>query len=144
MSLVASAVLVALTACAADSPVTTTDGPAPAFPYPQLLHAAGVQGPVRFRVRLGGVGRPDLASLEIIASPNPGFAASIRHGLREWQVPALAGHVVERTVLFVLMDSAATDSIARCQSDTDEWLVCVRRVPPHVIRDVAPVLVKRQ
>jgi hypothetical protein len=143
MSLVTSAMLVALTACAADSPVTTTTGLPPAFLYPELLHAAGVQGSVRFRVRLGGVGRPDLASLEIIASPNPGFAASIRHGLREWQVPGLAGHVVERTVLFVLMDSSATDSIARCHSDTDEWLVCARRVPPHVIRDVGSVRVTR-
>src|SRR5690242_17790715 len=139
MKALIGAVLMTLSACAADSAVTATSGPPPAFRYPQLLQAAGVQGPVRFRVRLDSLGSPQLSALEIMATPNPGFPSAIRRGLQGWRDPALAGRIFEHTVLFIMMDAAATDSVARCRSSGDEWLVCARRVPPHTIVDVAPI-----
>jgi len=32
--------------------------------------------------------------------------------------------MLEQTVLFILMDTAATDSIARCRTSGGEWAVC--------------------
>ena len=138
---VAAAALIALSACAADTTVTATDGSPPEFLYPQLLRAAGVQGPVRFRVRLDSVGSPQLSTLEVVSTPNPGFPSAIRRGLQGWRDPALTGRTFEHTVRFVMMDVAATDSVALCRSSADEWLVCARRVPPTVISLPAPIRV---
>jgi hypothetical protein len=129
--------LVTLSACAADTV------PPPAFRYPELLQTAGVQGPVRFRVRLDSAGSPHLPTLQILASPNPGFASEIRNGLKEWRNPARAGGIVEHAVLFVLMDTAATDSVARCRNSGSDWVVCARRVQPRTIRDAGPVPTSR-
>jgi hypothetical protein len=139
LRLIAPAALTALSTCAADTAVTATNGPPPAVYYPQLLLAAGVQGPVRFRVRLDSVGTPQLSTLELVSTPNPGFLSAIRRGLQGWRDAALADHIFEHTVRFVMMDVAATDSVALCRSSADEWLVCARRVPPRVISVPAPM-----
>jgi len=137
MRLLGAAGLMTLGACAADTV------PPPAFRYPELLQTAGVQGPVRFEVRLDSAGSPHLSTLQILASPNPGFASAIRDGLKEWADPVRAGRIVEHAVLFVLMDTAATDSVALCRISTSEWVVCARRVQPRTIRDAAPVQTSR-
>jgi len=115
--------------------------PPPSFWYNDLLKQAGVQGPVRFRVRLDSVGSPQLTTLEILATPNPGFTGPLRNGLQAWRDPSGAGRMLEQTVLFIAMDSAATDSIARCRSSRGEWLVCARRMPALVIGVPAPIRV---
>jgi len=135
------AALTTLSACGADTTVTASNGPPPAFTYPQLLQVASVQGPVRFRVRFDSVGSPQLSTLEVVSTPNLGFPPAIRRGLQAWRDPALAGRTLEHTVRFIMMDMDATDSIARCRSSADEWLVCARRVPPTVISVPAPVRV---
>ncbi len=94
---------------------------------------------MRFRVRVAADGGVELTTLEIVSSPNSGFASALRRDLEGWRDPALAGHMFEHTVLFIMMDTAATDSVSRCGSKGDEWIVCARRVPPHVIRDAGPV-----
>ena len=129
--------LLALMACAKEA----NRVPPPSFWYNDLLRQAGVQGPVRFRLRLDSVGSPQLTTFEILATPNPGFTGPLRNGLQAWRDPSRAGRVLEQTVLFILMDSAATDSIARCRSSTSEWLVCARRRPPLVISVPAPIRV---
>ena len=132
--LLGSAGLLALSACALTGGVAPSASVAPpAFRYPDLLRQAGVQGPVRFRVRLDSVGTPELATLQIVASPNPGFAPAIRKALREWRDSSMAGRLIEHTVLFVSMDTAATDSIARCRSSENVWAVCARRAPPTIL-----------
>ena len=127
--------LLGLAACA--KPATRVAPPT--IWYNDLLKQAGVQGPVRFRVRLDSVGSPQLSTFEILASPNPGFPPAIRRGLQGWRDPSLAGRIFEHTVLFIMIDTAATDSVARCRSSADVWIVCARRVPPHVISVPAPI-----
>jgi hypothetical protein len=39
----------------------------------------------------------------------------------------------EHTVLFVMMDTAATDSVVHCRSSAGEWIVCARRVRPTTL-----------
>ncbi len=121
------ATLIALSACATDS------APAPAFRYPDLLRAAGVQGPVYFRVRLDSVGTPQLTTFQILATPNPAFTVAVRSALKEWRDPRMAGRIVEHSVLFVMMDTAATDSLARCRTSVSAWVVCARRVRPTTL-----------
>jgi len=125
--------LVALSACAPASGVAPSANVAPpAFRYNDLLRQAGVQGPLRFRVRLDSLGRPELTTLQIIASPNPGFLPAIRTALRDWRDSTMAGRLIEQTVLWVSMDTAATDSVARCRSSQSVWAVCARRLPLEI------------
>jgi len=42
--------------------------------------------------------------------------------------------IVEQTVLFVLMDTTGTDSIARCRSTRSEWTVCARGARTTTLR----------
>src|SRR2546427_63203 len=119
--------LIALSACAADNVLP------PAFRYPELLQTAGVQGPVRFRVRLDSLGSPQLTTFQILATPNPGFRFAVRNALTGWRDSGKAGHIIEHTVLFVMMDTAATDSVARCRSSAGEWVVCARRMRPTTL-----------
>src|SRR5439155_22936297 len=85
------------------------------FWYSDLMRQAGIQRPVCFRVRLDSVGSPELTTFQIAATPNTAFTIAVRNGLREWRDPSRAGRMLEQTVLFILMDTAATDSIARCR-----------------------------
>ena len=117
----ASVGLLALVACSKANPV-----PPPTFWYNDLMKQAGIQGPVRFRVRLDSVGSPELTTFQIVATPNTAFTIAVRNGLREWRDPSRAGRMLEQTVLFILMDTAATDSIARCRTSGGEWAVCGR------------------
>jgi len=126
--LLASAALVALIACAK----TSTPAP-PAFRYPDLMREAKIEGPVRFRVRLDSAGSPQLTTFQVIATPNPAFTPAVRNALEGWRDSTMAGRTVEHAVLFVLMDTAATDSIARCRSSASEWAVCARRGRPHTL-----------
>ena len=142
VSRLASAALIALSACATDT-VPPPTMPPPTFRYPDLLRAAGVQGHVVFQVRLDSGGTPQLSTLQILESPNLGFPAAVRSALKEWRDPGMAGGVVERSVLFVIMDTAATDSIARCRAGASDWIVCARRVLPRTIVDVAPIRTSR-
>ena len=104
--------------------------PPPTIWYNDLLVQAGVQGPVRFQVRLDSMGSPRLTTFEILAAPNPGFAVGIRRGLEQWRDPSMAGRKLEQTVLFVLLvDTTAADSIVHCRTTGDEWVVCRRRAP---------------
>jgi len=131
--LLGSAWLVGLSACAPSRAVAPSASVAPpAFRYPDLLRQAGVSGPVSFRVRLDSMGRPELPSLQIVATPNPGFPPAVRSALRAWRDSTMAGRLIEHTVLFVSMDTAATDSIARCRSTQSVWAVCARRMPPTI------------
>ena len=131
VSLLRSAALIALGACADSVPPSATRSPA--FHYPDLLRAAGVQGRVQFQVNLDAAGSPDLTTLQITMSPNPGFPVAVRNAMKTWREPGMAGRTIARSVVFVLMDTAATDSVPRCQSGAAEWVVCARRVQPHVI-----------
>lgn len=133
---IASVGFLGLIACAKASTV-----PPPAFRYNDVLKQANVQGPVRFRVLLDSLGNPELTTFEILTSAHPAFTGAVRNGLREWRDPSMAGRRLEQTVLFVLLDSAATDSIAHCQSSAREWLVCGRHYPPLVISVPAPIRV---
>jgi hypothetical protein len=126
--------LLSLMACGKANPV-----PPPTIWYNDVLVQAGVQGPVRFRVRLDSAGSPQLTTFEILATPNPGFAAGIRKGLQQWRDPSRAGRILEQTLRFILMDSAATDSIAHCRTTGGEWAVCRRHGQTNVIRDPAPM-----
>jgi hypothetical protein len=125
--LLSNAGLVALSACA-----TIPDVAPPSFRYPPLLHSAGIEGPVRFRVRLDSVGSPQLQTFEIVATYNPGFNYAVRDGLKGWRDSSMAGRIVEHTVVFIVIDTAGTDSIARCWSSRSRWAVCERRVRPTV------------
>ena len=129
----ASVGLLALVACSKANPL-----PPPTFGYNDLMRQAGIQGPVRFRVRLDSVGSPELTTLQIVATPNTAFTIAVRNGLREWHDPSRAGRMLEQRVLFILMDSAATDSIAHCRTTGGEWAVCRRHGQTNVIRDPAP------
>ncbi|PYO70181.1 MAG: hypothetical protein DMD69_00520 [Gemmatimonadetes bacterium] len=142
VSRLGSAALIALSACATDT-VPAPTVPPPTFHYPDLLRAAGVQGRVDFQVTLDAVGSPQLTTLQILESPNPAFPVAVRNALKEWRDPGMAGRIVERSVLFVMMDTAATDSIARCRTRATDWVVCARRVSPRTIRDAAPVRTSR-
>ena len=123
----ASLGLLVLMACGKANPV-----PPPTIWYNDLLVQAGVQGPVRFQVRLDSMGSPQLPTFEILAAPNPGFAVGIRKGLEQWRDPSMAGRKLGKTVLFVLLvDTTAADSIARCRATGGEWVVCRRRAPPR-------------
>src|SRR5690348_4930634 len=124
--LLGAAGLLAMVACGAAHHAAP-----PAFQYPQLLQQAGVEGPVRFRVRLDSVGSPQVTTLEILVSPNPGFAPAVRTALEGWHDPSMAGRIADYTVRFVIMDTAATDSVRRCGSGGGGWGVCARRVRPH-------------
>ena len=126
--LLSSAGLLALIGCGAAQSIAP-----PTFRYPQLLQQAGVEGSVRFRVRLDSVGRPQVRTLEIVAIPNPGFTPAVRNALEGWQDSSMAGRIVEHTVLFVMMDTAGTDSVRRCRSSRDSWAVCARRVRPTTL-----------
>ncbi len=137
VSRLASAALIALSACATDTAPPTV--PPPTFRYPDLLRTAGVQGRVVFQVRLDSVGTPQLTTLQILESPNLGFRVAVRSALKEWRDPGMAGGIVDGSVLFVMMDTAATDSIARCRTRESNWVVCARRVPPTIISDPAPI-----
>ena len=102
----------------------------PTIWYNDLLVQAGVQGSVRFQVRLDSTGSPQLPTFAILAAPNPGFAVGIRQGLEHWRDPSTAGRTLEQTVRFVLLvDSNPPDSIARCKTTGSEWVVCRRRAP---------------
>ncbi len=125
--LVAAAGLMVLSACAADSV------PPPPFRYPELPQTASVQGPVRFRVWLDSAGDPQLTTFQILATPNPAFTVAVRNALKGWRDSGMAGRTIEHTVLFVMMDTAATDSITRCRSSTNDWVVCARRVRPTTL-----------
>jgi hypothetical protein len=125
LKLIRMAWLVALGSCASRAAV-----PPPAFRYPDLLRQAGIEGPVRFRVRLDSAGSPQLTTLQIVATPNAGFPPAVRTALKEWRDARMAGRTVEQTVLFVLIDTAGTDSLGRCRSSAGEWTVCARRVQP--------------
>src|SRR5690242_540822 len=105
------ACLVAIGACA-----SSVAAPPPTLRYPELLQQAGIQGPVRFRVRLDSAGSPQLTTFEVVATPNPGFPPAVRSALTGWRDSSRAGRIVEQTVLFSLMDTAGTDSLARCRS----------------------------
>ena len=129
LRLFSSAWLVALGACAASAAL-----PPPAVRYPDLLRQAGVQGPVRFRVRLDSAGSPQLTTFQIVATPNPGFPPAVRNALKGWRDSSMAGRIVEQTVLFVLMDTAGTDSVARCRSGRKDWTVCARRAQTTTLR----------
>jgi len=129
LRLFSSAWLVALGACAASAAL-----PPPAVRYPDLLRQAGVQGPVRFRVRLDSAGSPQLTTFQIVATPNPGFPPAVRNALKGWRDSSMAGRIVEQTVLFVLMDTAGTDSIARCRGTRSDWTVCARRARTTTLR----------
>jgi len=118
---IASVGLLALVACSKAHPV-----PPPTFWYNDLMRQAGIQGPVRFRVRLDSVGSPELTTFQIVATPNTAFTIAVRNELGEWRDPTRAGRMLEQTVLFILMDTAATDSIARCRTSGGEWAVCGR------------------
>src|SRR5256885_10025405 len=105
--LLGSAGLVALSACAATGGVAPSTSMAPpAFRYPDLLRQAGVQGPVGFRVRLDSVGIPELTTLQIVASPNPGFPPAIRRALREWRGSRMARRLSEHNGLLVSIETA--------------------------------------
>ena len=117
----ASVGLLALVACSKANPV-----PPPTFWYNDLMRQAGIQGGVRFRVRLDSMGSPQLTTFQIVATPNPGFTLAVRNRLREWRDPSRAGRMLEQTVLFILMDTAAADSIARCRTSGAAWVVCGR------------------
>jgi hypothetical protein len=122
MKLASLALLVQM-ACGKANPV-----PPPTIWYNDLLVQAGVQGPVRFQVRLDSMGSPQLPTFEILAAPNPGFAVGIRKGLEQWRDPSVAGRKLEQTVLFVLLaDTTAADSIAHCRARGGEWVVCRHR-----------------
>jgi hypothetical protein len=114
--------LLALVACSKANPA-----PPPTFWYNDLMRQAGIQGAVRFRVRLDSAGSPQLTTFQIVTTPNPVFTLAVRNGLREWRDPSRAGRMLEQTVLFILMDTAAADSIARCRTSGGEWAVCGRR-----------------
>ena len=129
LRLLSSAWLVALSACAPSAAVTP-----PALRYPDLLRQAGVQGSVRFRVRLDSAGSPQLTTFQIVATPNPGFPPAVRNALKGWRDSNMAGRIVEQTVLFVLMDTAGTDSLARCRSRRRDWTVCARRAGTTTLR----------
>ena len=120
----ASVGLLALLSCGKANPV-----PPPTIWYNDLLVQAGVQGPVRFQVRLDSMGSPQLSTFEVLAAPNPGFALGIRKGLEQWRDPSMAGQKLEQTVLFVLLDTTAADSMAHCKSTGGEWVVCRRPAP---------------
>src|SRR5437588_7373148 len=124
-----SAWVVALSACAPSAAV-----PLPAFRYPDLLWQAGIQGPVRFRVRLDSTGSPQLTTFQVVATPNPGFPPAVRNALKGWRDSSRAGHIVDQTVLFVIMDSAGTDSLTRCRSSRRDWTVCARRARTTTLR----------
>src|SRR5215831_12371417 len=124
LSLVA---LVALDACAKSPGVAP-----PTFQYPPLLHQAGIEGSVRFRVLLDSTGRPQPKTFKVVATFNPGFNYAVRNALAGWRDSTLAGRLFEHTVMFVLMDSAGTDSIARCRSSSHSWATCARLTPPTV------------
>ena len=128
MGLLGSAAFMALIACAPNSVAP------PAFHYPDLLREAGVQGPVHFRVHLDSAGSPQLATLQIVSAPHPVFAHAVRNALNGWRDPHMPDRLVERSVLFVMMDTAATDSVARCRPGASDWVVCARRVKPTVVR----------
>jgi len=113
--------LLALGACSKANPV-----PPPTFWYNDLMRQAGIQGGVRFRVRLDSMGSPQLTTFQIVATPNPGLTLAVRNGLREWRDTSRRGRLLEQTVLFILMDTAAADSIARCQTSGGAWVVCGR------------------
>src|SRR3989475_5683397 len=89
------------------------------FPYTTLFRS-------RFRVRLDSAGSPQLTTFQIVATPNPGFAPAVRNALKGWRDSSMAGRIVEQTVLFVLMDTAGTDSVARCRGGGEEWGVFPR------------------
>ena len=127
MRLLGSAALMALIACAPKSLAP------PAFHYPDLLREAGVQGPVHFRVHLDSAGSPQLATFQIVSAPNPGFAYAVRNGLNGWRNPHTPDRLIERSVLFVMMDTAAADSVARCRPGASDWVVCARRVKSIVL-----------
>ena len=129
LRLLSSAWLVALSACAPSAAL-----PPPALRYPDLLRQAGIQGPVRFRVRLDSAGSPQLTTFQIVATPNPGFPPAVRNALKGWRDSSMAGRIVEQTVLFVLMDTAGTDSIARCRGTRSDWTVCARRARTTTLR----------
>jgi len=126
--LLATAGLVTLIACAKTSSLAP-----PAFRYPDLMRQAGIEGPVHFRVRLDSVGSPQLTTFQIVATPNPAFIPAVRNALAGWRESSVAGRTFEHTVLFVMMDTAATDSLARCRSSASEWAVCARRGRPHTL-----------
>ena len=128
--LFSSAWLVALSACAPSAAAV----PPPVVRYPDLLRQAGVQGSVRFRVRLDSAGSPQLTTFQIVATPNPGFPPAVRNALKGWRDSSMAGRIVEQTVLFVLMDTAGTDSIARCRGTRSDWTVCARRARTTTLR----------
>ena len=71
----ASVGLLALVACSKANPV-----PPPTFWYNDLMRQAGIQGPVRFRVRLDSVGSPELTTFQIVATPNAAFTIAVRNG----------------------------------------------------------------
>ena len=108
--------------------------PPPVFHYPPLLLSAGIEGTVRFRVQIDSVGSPQLATFQIVSTPNAAFNYAVQTGLGAWRDSSIAGRLLEHAVRFVIMDTGATDSIARCRSMID-WTVCVRRVPPTVLHD---------
>jgi len=124
-----SAWVVALSACAPSASV-----PPPAVRYPELLQQAGIQGPVRFRVQLDSAGSPQLTTFQIVATPNPGFPPAVRTALKGWRDSSSAGRIVEQTVLFILMDTAGTDSLARCRSSGRDWTVCARGARTTTLR----------
>src|SRR5215813_2287081 len=90
----------------------------PIFQYPPVLHQTGIEGSVRFRVLLDSAGRPQTKTFEVVTTFNPGFNYAVRNALAGWRDSTLAGRLFEHTVMFVLMDSAGTDSIARCRSSS--------------------------
>lgn len=121
----ASLALLLLMSCGKPNPV-----PPPTIWYNDLLVQAGIQGSVRFQVRLDSTGSPQLPTFAILAAPNPGFAVGIRKGLEHWRDPGMAGHTLEQTVRFVLLvDTSPPDSIAQCRTASSEWVVCRRRAP---------------
>src|SRR2546425_11307862 len=81
--------------CAATRPFT----PLPAT-YPALLREAGLAGPVRFRVVIDSLGRPQVTTFAVLESPNP----AVRRALREWGPgPDVRARTVEHPVLFPLL-----------------------------------------
>src|SRR3989442_11228507 len=119
-----SAWVVALSACAPSAAV-----PRPAFRYPDLLWQAGIQGPVRFRVRLDSTGSPQLTTFQVVATPNPGFPPAVRNALKGWRDSSRAGRIVEQTVLFVIMDSAGNHFPSRCLRSRRESTGFAPRAP---------------
>ena len=121
--LLLTAFFLALSSCRTAHRVTP-----PAFRYPELLRQAGVEGLVRFRVRLDSGGTPQVRTLEILATPHTGFTPAVRTALEGWRDSSMAGRIVEHTVLFVIIDTTGTDSVPRCRTGRDGWAVCARRV----------------